>query len=358
MTNRRDDDAGDPMADMLDGLRAREPEPPAGFVAVVMRRIEAVQESLPFWRRLRRRQIAFRTTNLLERQRVNTASSSFGQRNTRETTGGEGSMMKKVLFTMAAIGAAAIVSSVWFGFPPVGRGTDATVGGAQRYQASAAPTVAPDANTSVQALLQTDTFDRLMKNKDTRALLHKAASDPALGRALAEPALARALADPSFEKALSEPALARAIADPSLARALADPALARALADPALARALADPALARAAADPAMARAVSDPAMARALADPALARALADPAMARALADPAMARALADPALARALADPALARALADPAMARALADPAMARALADPAMARALADPSFQKALADPAFEKAMRAE
>ena len=61
------------------------------------------------------------------------------------------------------------MSVVWLGYPPMGPGTEGTVGGAQRYQAApAGDKSAALGSMTVQAFLQTDTFDRLMKNPDTQ----------------------------------------------------------------------------------------------------------------------------------------------------------------------------------------------
>ena len=68
---------------------------------------------------------------------------------------------------------------------------------------------------TVQAFLQTDTFDRLMKNPDTHAILRKAAADPRIS-ALADPALYAGDERPGAVRAMNDPALYRAMSDPAL----------------------------------------------------------------------------------------------------------------------------------------------
>jgi anti-sigma factor RsiW len=104
-----------------------------------------------------------------------------------------GVMRTKVLWGLAA--AAAVVLSVFLvkGFPSAGEGTEGAIGAAKRYQAgqiAAADVKLGD--PAAQEFLQSDLFDRLIKDDDVR----KALSDPALGKALADPALGRALSDP------------------------------------------------------------------------------------------------------------------------------------------------------------------
>jgi hypothetical protein len=175
-----------PIDRVLERARHVEPEPPEGFVATIMRRVNDLESQRSWWGRLRRA----RAANPFPVRRLDT---------------GKGAMiMKKVVWGAAVLGAVAIVSVVWLGYPVSGPGTEATVGGAQRSQAASG--IDP-----VQAFVQSDTFDQLMKNKDTRELLQRAVSDASLRGALGEPALARALADPAFQRALAEPAFHQAV---------------------------------------------------------------------------------------------------------------------------------------------------
>jgi hypothetical protein len=85
---------------------------------------------------------------------------------------GEKAMTRKAMWGVAA--AAAILLGVFVirGFPPVGRGTEGTVGAAKKYEApqiAAKDVVVGDA--SVQEFLQSEEFDRLAKDPEARSVL-------------------------------------------------------------------------------------------------------------------------------------------------------------------------------------------
>ena len=110
-------------------------------------------------------------------------------------------MAKKVLWIVAAAAAVALIAMRLTGFPPVDKGTEATIGAAQRYQApqiSSADVKTDDAQ--LQAFLQSDLFRQLaadkaaqqaLKNKDFRSAL----ADAQVRAALASPELRFAIAD-------------------------------------------------------------------------------------------------------------------------------------------------------------------
>ena len=109
-------------------------------------------------------------------------------------------MAKKVLWSVAAAAAVALVVTRVFGYPPVQDGTEATIGAAQRYQApqiSSADVKLEDAQ--LQAFLQSDVFRQL-------------ASDKVAQEALKNNDFRRALADASVRVALSSPDVVAAIA--------------------------------------------------------------------------------------------------------------------------------------------------
>ena len=264
----------------LERARAEQPEPPPWFVATIMRRVQAWEAGQSAWRRWRR---SARASNFSPAPRVGKAEVSIQL---------GGMVMKKVVWTVAALGALAIAAYVWVGYPPVGQGTDATIGAAQRYQAQAAPAAAPAADMSVQAFLQTDTFDRIMKNPDTRHALQKAASDPAFRKAITDQALIAvwsraemqvalkndlvrnamsrdafvdALAENNFEKLAMEPALAKAVSEAGLEAALADVTYRGLFANAAVRSGLAELAARGAFNDAAFMRAIGDPALQQAM---------------------------------------------------------------------------------------------
>jgi hypothetical protein len=268
------------VARELDKARSHEPAPPVWFVATVMRRVHAWEAKQPFWRRWRR---SAKAANFSPAPRVGMAGVSI-------QTGGM--VMKKVVWTVATLGALAIAAYVWLGYPSVGQGTDATIGAAQRYQAQPAATPAPEADTSVQAFIQTDTFDRLIKNPDTRHALQKAASEAAYRQALTDQAIIAVLARQEMRDALAHQAVRNALAQDAFMDALSRNDLKRAAAaDPALTRAIKDAGLEAALADASYRSLFARADMRRNMAELAARGAFSDAALMRAMADPAMAKA-------------------------------------------------------------------
>lgn len=102
-------------------------------------------------------------------------------------------MAKKVLWILAAAAAVALITMRFVGYPPVEKGTEATIGAAQRYQApqiSSADVKTEDAQ--LQAFLQSDLFRQLTTDKVARQALknkdfQRALSDPAVRAALVRP---------------------------------------------------------------------------------------------------------------------------------------------------------------------------
>ena len=100
-------------------------------------------------------------------------------------------MAKKILWSVAAVAAVALVALRVPGYPPVEKGTEATIGAAQRYQApqvSAADVKVQD--QEFQSFLQSDLFRQLVNDK-------------AAQEALKNQDLQRALADANVRTALS-----------------------------------------------------------------------------------------------------------------------------------------------------------
>jgi hypothetical protein len=109
-------------------------------------------------------------------------------------------MAKKILWSVAAAAAVALVVMRVLGYPPVQDGTEATIGAAQRYQApqiSSADVKLQDAQ--LQAFLQSDQFRQL-------------ASDKAAQDALKNKDFQRALSDASVRAVLSSPDVIAVIA--------------------------------------------------------------------------------------------------------------------------------------------------
>jgi hypothetical protein len=153
-------------------------------------------------------------------------------------------MAKKVLWIVAATAALALITMRLVGYPPVEKGTEATIGAAQRYQSpqiSSADVKTEDAQ--LQAFLQSDLFHQLTTDKTAREALknkdfQKALQEPAVRAALASAdaryaigsakkvagdAAALAKSDVVFRAALDANPLLRAAFDasPALRAALA-----------------------------------------------------------------------------------------------------------------------------------------
>ena len=183
-------------------------------------------------------------------------------------------MAKKALWIMAAAAALALIVMRLTGYPPADKGTEATIGAAQRYQAqqiSNADVKTGDAQ--LQSFLQSDLFRQLaadkaaqqaLKNKDFQHAL----SDAAVRAALASSDVRAAIADAARNAAadvrvgVASQAAANARADAAQNAKLdailqASAALRVALASPEVAQAIANSALGVALARPDAAMALS-----------------------------------------------------------------------------------------------------
>jgi hypothetical protein len=113
-------------------------------------------------------------------------------------------MAKKVLWSVAAAAAVALIVMRALGYPPVENGTEATIGAAQRYQAlqiSSADVKLQDGQ--LQAFLQSDAFRRLAADKAAQQALR----NKDFQRALAEPAVRAALSSPEVRAAIAASAI-------------------------------------------------------------------------------------------------------------------------------------------------------
>ena len=109
---------------VLEEVNKRQPQPPPGFTASIMRRIEAIQSSLSPWRRWHR---ARRATNFSYTGGVVSNQSQHGR---PAAVSGGAIVSKKILWGVVGLGAAAAVSVFFLGIPPVGDGTAGTIGAA------------------------------------------------------------------------------------------------------------------------------------------------------------------------------------------------------------------------------------
>jgi hypothetical protein len=180
--------------------RATDPGLPPGFSAMVMRRVHEADADFSTLRRWKRARVA-RGVGL-------------------SPVGAAGA--KKILWSLATVGATAMIAMFYFGAPHVGPGTQATVGGATPPAPAVSATVTLGTMT-VQQVLQSDTFAGLLRNESARAVLDRAVRDQAFRNTLTQPALRAGITDPAFQRAATDPAFQALLAWPSFEAALATP---------------------------------------------------------------------------------------------------------------------------------------
>jgi hypothetical protein len=279
-------------------------------------------------------------------------------------------MTRKIMWGLAAAAVAVLGVFAISGFPPVGRGTEGTIGAAKKYQA---PQITDKdvvlGDVSAQQFLQSDTFARLLKDPASLKLLSDAhfvqqLNDPALASALKNLDLAAALSPGGgchtckfeFLAALQNPSFANAVQDPQFLSAVQSPAFVAALQSPQFLAALEDPAVAAALQKQDLQAASKNSVLAAALKNPAVAAALhpygaggCGACMKELFA------ALQSPSFARALRNPEVFAALQTPAFAQALSDARLGAALQSHAFQQALNSSGFFAALKDARFAQAM---
>jgi hypothetical protein len=261
-------------------------------------------------------------------------------------TKGDAFMARKVLMGLAAAAAVVLVTFSITGYPPAGKGTQGTIGQAQRYEAAQPQMSANDVklgDTAVQQFMQTDVFDRLLKDDTARKLL----SDASVRQALGNPALIAALHDGVVVQLLNDKVFVAFLASDAAGRLLKNDVIAHALADEGTAQALIGAAKVG----------VSSPGMIATAArnDAALTAALRDPAIVAALRSEAVQRAVGSGALMSALKVDAVRQALSADAIQHAVATGLLQQALASDAFAKALNTAGFVAAMPSAQFAAAL---
>ncbi len=113
---------------------------------------------------------------------------------------------KKLIFGLAAAAAVVLAVITYTSYPPATEGTEATIGAAQRAQT---PQIASKdvglADTSAQDVLQTETWDAIMKDEDLRTSLQ----DPDVRQMLEDADLRQALQNDLVRQGLRDPGFAR-----------------------------------------------------------------------------------------------------------------------------------------------------
>jgi hypothetical protein len=345
------------------------PEPPAGLTETVMREVTEIEAGLSRWRRWRRAAHSRRITNFLSQEGVVWFRTKEGR---QAAVHGGAIVRTKILWGVTGVAAMALVSIFVFGYPPIGNsGTEGSIGAAQRYQGatlSMKDVKVPDSD--VQQFIQSDTFDRLLKDSTARNALMAMFKDEALAQALSHPSVAAMLGDPAMRDEFMQPRMRDLFSNAALLEALAKPGV-RDLFTPAGRPFLTEPAIVDALAKPSVQKNLLAGNVEQALADPALKgyagqpalrdflsanmEALARPGVADALAAPAVKALLANQAAFNALGNQAMAKVLAEPAASMALAQPRVLDALSQPAVQAGLANHSLMSALASPAMAQAL---
>lgn len=210
-------------------------------------------------------------------------------------------MTRKVLWTVAAVAAVALVIFTVRGFPPVDRGAEGTIGAAQRAQTQqmANNDVVVD-DAAAQEFLQSDVFDRILKDESAR----KALADPDLRKVLADEAIARVLGNDELRNSLRSQAVRRAMDDPELRKAIDDAAIRKVLDDAAARKAFEDPAAVKKALEvPELRKAFENASLRKAMENAELRKALDDAGVRNALRNADVRAALRNDALRKALDD-------------------------------------------------------
>jgi anti-sigma factor RsiW len=254
-------------------------------------------------------------------------------------------MARKAMVGLAAAAAIVLGILAYRGFPPV-KGTEATIGAAKRAQApqmTQGSVVLGDADA--QAFVQSDVFDRLVKDPNTRKLLGSAdfrsfVADASMRGALASSEMRSLLQRSSYRDALADSSLREAFSRPAVSSALGDAAARGAFASDAFKQAIS-------AADY---QSALTKLQGMACCDSRLFQA--------AIADSALMSAFAKSNVREMFADSSFYAALSQPAIMGALRQSALWSAMADANLSSALAGSAFQDALQKAGFESAMRSQ
>lgn len=360
-------DHEDPVVDgALADARKREPGPPPGFAASVMRSVSEAQASFSWSERRARRAAA---ANFSKTHGVNPTD-------LRQAWGGGAAhrgavAMKKILLGTAAIGAVVIVAAWYMGFPPSSDGTEATVGAANRYQGGQmASKDVKLGNTDIQNFIQSDVFAKLVNDPKARETLKRIGSDEAYRELVLNNSWLEIMRNPEAEAAFGAGASAL-FAEPAFTDAMANSVFAEAAKNPTFLGLLSSEAFGEAmrkagggqqdyfkvvAKYPELEAAMNDKTMRAPFQDEAAYRLLRNPAFLDMLRNPEVGRLLRNPEVGRLLRNPAFIEAARNPEVGRLLRNPAFGEALRNPATAETLRKPGFVEIMRNPAYVEVMR--
>jgi hypothetical protein len=331
----------DDIQSLLGKREMREVAPPEELKSAIMKEVVGAERRFPVWRRWQRA----RRGAALARQLAARKESPDGRRLQWEANhaslawGGRGA----VLLGISALAVVVIATFAITGFPPGSRGTEGTIG-------------APKSD-GLQQFLESDTWDRLMKNKPMQSELRVIFSDQRLMSALADPELSRRLATRDVASALATPDLVAVLSSADFEAALANPQIHTALGDARVQAALRNPSVRSAIAHGATDSVRTDPDLAAARRAPGFQAVLDSPAMTKALATPAFATVLAHPTFEAALGNAEFVAAVENPAFEAALARASFRNALGNADFEAALANGAFRAALTDTMLQSRLRA-
>ena len=199
-------------------------DPPGTFADRVMQAVAASRVEPATWRqraRARVHQLFGWSSGHLHQE---TPSGAFFRWATG-WTGGGAIVAKKALWAVAGLAVVIILVVVYFnGARTVDQGAQGTIGAADRYRGAQPSSVAVKEGNA-QKFFQTDTFDRLIKDKHVLKLLAdretcELLASPELAALLKSDTFRSLLADPEFEAALKSDTFRSLLADPEFAAAL------------------------------------------------------------------------------------------------------------------------------------------
>jgi len=216
------------LAALVDGVGHE--ESPAGFSDRVMAVVSAVPSPRPAWHRRLASLGGIASHQLFpwfahHSRQTNNTSDAYRRAG---MAGGGVIVAKKALWGIAGLAVIAILVVVYFnGTRSVDQGAQGTIGAADRYRGAQPETVNAKAGDA-QAFLQSDTFDKMIKDPNVRKMLENRAMCQALAdtdvmNAAASKALQEALGDGDVANALGRGGVIAAIQNAGIANAIQSP---------------------------------------------------------------------------------------------------------------------------------------
>ncbi len=181
--------------------------------------------------------------------------------------------MKKnvVLVCVAIVAVGAIGYFAINGFPPTGAGAQGTVGAAVRHQSGQITKgdVALD-NPDLQTFMQTDVYDKIIKDPQLRNVL----SNQAFQQAISNEAVRQALSNDAFRQAMSNDAFRQAVSNDAFKQAMDNEAFRQAVSNDAFRQAVSNDAFRQAMDNEAFRQAMGNEALRQALSNQAFKQAM------------------------------------------------------------------------------------